>query len=179
MKKIALFFTVFTGITLSLLSQTNTPDVKIYAYAQSVVPGINPNSKAIDESGKEINVKPKSRMNYLIYIEQKKSATIQPATIWIKDKCYSITYEEVKQTPVELSSSNLMSDKKKIELVPKTKNKVLKLILTGVVEGQTIHSTTLKKLIAKNNLVIGYNWKAKTYYATLRNIKMLEPLAAM
>jgi hypothetical protein len=179
MKKIALFFSAFTGITLSLLSQTNTPVVKIYAYAQSVVPGVNPNSKAIDESGKEINVEPKSRQNYLIYLEQKKSAAIQPTTIWIKDKNYSLSYDEVKQTPVELSSSNLMNDKKKMELVPKTKNKVLKLILTGVIEDQAIISTTLKKLIAKNNLVISYNWKGKTYYAALKNIKMLEPLAAM
>ena len=179
MKKIALFFTVFTGITLSLLSQTNTAVIKVYAYAQSVVPGVNPNSKAIDESGKEINVKPKSRLNYLIYLEQKKSATIRPTIIWIKDKCYSITYEEVKQTPVELSSSNLMSDKKKMELVPKTKNKVLKLILTGEIEDKGKQSTNLKKLIAKNNLVISYNWKGKMYYATLKNIKTLEPLATM
>jgi hypothetical protein len=179
MKKIASFFTVFTGITLSLLSQTNTPVVKVYAYAQSVVSGVNPNNKAIDESGKEIKAIPKSRLNYLFYLEQKKSATIQPTTIWIKDKSYSITYEEVKQTPVELSGSNLMNDKKKMELVPKTKNKVLKLTLTGVFEDQAIISSTLKKLIAKNNLVISYNWKGKTYYATIKNIKMLEPLAAM
>src|ERR1700704_3064431 len=163
MKKIALFFSAFTGITLSLLSQTNTPVVKIYAYAQSVVPG----------------VKPKSRQNYLIYLEQKKSAAIQPTTIWIKDKNYSLSYDEVKQTPVELSSSNLMNDKKKMELVPKTKNKVLKLILTGVIEDQVMISTTLKKLIAKNTLVISYNWKGKTNYAALKNIKMLEPLASM
>jgi hypothetical protein len=179
MKKIVLFFTVFTGISFSLLSQSKTPVIKIYAYAQSVVPGVNPNSKAIDESGKEIKVNPKSRLNYLIYIEQKKSTTIQPANIWIKDQCYSLAYEEVKQTPVELSGSNLMSDKKKIELVPKTENKILKLILTGVMEDKGKHSTTLKKLMAKNKVVIGYNWKGKMYYATLKNIKMLEPLAAM
>ena len=145
MKKILLFFAVFSGMTLSLLSQTNTPVIKIYAYAQSVVSGVNPNSKTIDESGKEITVKPKSRLNYLIYFEQNKSATIQPINIWIKDKKYIITYEEVKETPVELPSSNLMSDKKKMELVPKTENKVLKLIITGEIEDKGKPSATLKK----------------------------------
>jgi hypothetical protein len=179
MKKILLFFAVLSGMTLSLLSQTNTPVIKIYAYAQPVVPGVNPNSKAIDESGKEISVKPKSHVNYLIYFVQKKSATIQPINIWIKEKKYMITYEEVKETPVELPSSNLMSDKKKMELVPKTENKVLKLIITGEILDKGKPSATLIKLIGKNGLVISYTWKGKKYYAGLKNIKMLEPLAAM
>ena len=179
MKKIALFITVFSGMTLPVLSQTRNPVIKIYAYAQSVVPGVNPNSKAIDESGKEISVKPKSRLNYLIFLEQKKSATIRPINIWMKDKKYIITYEEVKETPIEFSSSNLMSDKKKMELVPKTENKVLKLIITGEMEDKAKSSAVLKKLIGKNALVISYTWKGKKYFAKLKNIKMLEPLVAM
>lgn len=179
MKKTALFFTVFCGMTFSLLSQAKTPVIKIYAYAQSVIPGVNPNRKAIDESGNEIKVKPKARLNYLVYIEQKKSATVQPINIWMKDKRYSLTYEEVKETPVELASSNLMSDKKKTVLVPKTKNKVLKLTITGVIEDKGKPSAALKKLIDKNGLVISYIWKGKKYYTELKNIKILEPLAAM
>ena len=179
MKKSTLFFTAYTIISLSLLSQTKTPVIKIYAYAQSVVPGVNPNSKAIDESGTEIKVKPRSRVNYLIYLEQRKSASIQPVNIWMKDKMYIIKYEEVNETPVELSSSNLLKDKKKMELVPKTENEILKLTITGEVHDKGKSSSTLQKLISKNDLVISYSWKGKTYYAALKNIKMLEPLAAM
>ena len=92
---------------------------------------------------------------------------------------YIIKYEEVNETPVELSSSNLLKDKKKMELVPKTENEILKLTITGEVHDKGKSSSTLQKLISKNDLVISYSWKGKTYYAALKNIKVLEPFAAM
>lgn len=162
-----------------VFSSEKAPIIKVHAYSQAITRGIDPGKGVINENGTEERQHVKPGIQYLIYLEQPGTASIKPELIWIHGVGYSINSVIVTKTPVVLENQEVYGESKKNILVQKTSNKVIQLILTGISDPPANRPATVKKLIAASDLVVSYFWKGKRYYAGVKKIKMLEPVAAM
>lgn len=148
------------------------PVVKVYAYAQPVASGIRQQTVSTDGGNEKLVTAPRQGMNYFIFIEYKRSKGIRPVYIWMDDKLYTVQVEEVS-TPYYISTAEKIPNKQN-QLVPKTKNKVLRLSFSGEAKG--VNWTGDKN---KEGIVIMYTCRKKSHYVTLDKITMLEPAAMM
>ena len=149
--------------------------VKAYAYAEPVLPGTI--KRSIDEKGNQVEQKPKSAVNYLFYLEYKKSITINPTGIWFKDKAYYAKAEPVKKTPVEMVNYNIPNQPEKITLVPATTGKVSSLFPDYSKTIDFKPTGRLKKLLIDCDVVFEYMYRGKRHYKAVKKITMLEPVA--
>ncbi len=152
----------FLFITFVLFGQT-TPVKKVYAYSQQIIPGKKPS--------KEIKLKE----HYRVFIVSDTKQIIQINGIWIKQNYYRFTVSGKLKTPVQMNGAE---EQHKI-LVPKTTNRVVELILTGLYEPSPRPGATLSKLLITNEVVIAYQWKGKEYFAPAKTIKELSPFIGM
>jgi len=157
MKKILLF--TFLLFTASALFAQKKGTVKIDAYKQSVIAGKAPGG-IITEGGTAPEAKHKASEAIFIYTSS--SVMIEPLSIWIKGKEYRVEAEKVT-TPVMLHP--------KKELVPRTTNKVLRLIPKDGLPKK--HFAMGKSLANKNDVVVFYVQNGKYYYAIVEKFSSL------
>jgi len=166
MKKILLFSAIFI-VGLNLFAQ---PTVKIFAYEQDNLPGTRP-AGVVDENGKPIK-KAAPKKNYFIYLSFKQKYSIKPVQIFIKGQAYEVGSCTLKKTPVEYIDNMIPNNSGKRILVPATNDIALEIPVAEPSAGQK-KTSNLQKLTAKNDVVVAYTWKNKTYYATMKQIKKL------
>jgi hypothetical protein len=174
MKK--LFFSWLTIMALMQVQAQSTVNkaVKIYGYSQVTLPGIIP--VETDEQGNRIRKMPERKPMYHIYIvSDKPGITIND--LYIKREKYSFQTEKVLHTPVLEERPDIPEKGTKKTLVPKSAGTVFKLAPVEAA-GQTKAAAALQNLLKKSELVVGYTLAGKKYYATLKKIIVLEPIAA-
>lgn len=167
MKKELLLISLFFG-----LASFSQPPIKVFAFEQDNFPGTKP--AVTDENGNPVR-KVATRKNYFIYLSFNKSYNIRPSHVFVKGKLFTIKTMSLRNTPIEHVNSNIPNQPEKIVLVPATTNKVLQLKLNES-EGLTTTTNSIKKLTEKNDVVVEYSWKNKTYFATIQKLKTLEPV---
>ncbi len=170
MKKNLLFFIAFI-LSLNLFSQ---PVIKVFAFEQESLPGTIP-AGVRDENGNPVK-KAATKKNYFIFLSFKKTYNITPSQIFIRGKTFTIQTTEIRTTPIEHTNYNIPNKPEKTILVPQTNNKVFELkINEATTQGKK--TVSVQKLTDKNEIVIVYLWKSKKYFATLKKLKKLEPIA--
>ena len=167
----------FGFILLSVCSWSQQTAIsKVYAYAQETSGGMRPQT-TIHEDGKEQMLSKAAKRNYIIYAEQLKSTQISFVTLWIDGKAYNLK-ADIVVTPVEMMTGE-GNKAEKIILAPATNNKTWSISPGALIAKPSKPSSTLQKLIDKNELVIVYRWKGKLYYSPIRKIKKLDPAVAV
>lgn len=161
---------ILLQVVLLVQAQTYT-GVKVYAYRQPVVSGVNPGG-IIDESGKEVTTARSPRFNTRVYVTHSPKVMLNATEVYINGIKHEVKVDNITKTPVTFSSSNIL-DKTEKELVPKTGNKVLLLTPTRSVTSQP--NSCVRKLIANNNVIVGYTIKGKKYYTAVKDFTRLEP----
>jgi hypothetical protein len=160
MKKLII---VLFALTAGLIASSQ-PSLKIYGYAQSHLPGMVP--KGTSGNG--------AQTSYFVYLQHSSSVKITPAALWIHGKRTAFKPEEA-DLPVVITNNNIPGKPVKTTLVPKNGLKTISFqqLKTGLGDKTT---SSINKLSAKNELVIEYKWKGKTWYKTLKKLTVLEPL---
>jgi hypothetical protein len=172
MKYFLILITLSLLLSTKLFAQSRT-DVKLYAYARPVTGGIMPKIST-QENGSQTMVKPKTKFNYLFYLEGPKKLRIYPVELWLKGERHGVKSTDVNTTPVEISTGELPQYTKTITLVPKTNNKVIKLDLAVAVNGKDFLKAKAKA--EANDVVLVYKYAGKFYYAVQNKIRILDPI---
>jgi hypothetical protein len=167
------FSAILLLVAIKAWSQT-TALTNVYAYSQPVIPGTMP-SVLIGENGKQEEVKPAERVNYLLYAVQRRSTSISFITVWINGKAYPIKADSVSVIPLQMDVPGKETYKETVTLVPETKHKVWVISPGSMIAAPARPSATLQKLIKKSELVVVYKWKGKLYYHAVRKINKLPP----
>lgn len=151
------------AVCITATAQVKPVIKKIFAYRQATVPGIPPAG----------NAERKPTYNYWIYIEN--SEKISVADIWISGKRFSVKTEPVTKTPVMKINYNGSSGVDTVTLVPASRYNVMLIYPSGKIKDSSIGSKYVSGLIKKSELVIGYFWKGKKYFAPIKAFISLEP----
>ena len=162
------FLALYTVIAVCITATAQIKPVikKIFAYRQTTVPGIPPAG----------NAERKPTYNYWIYIENSgKSEKFSVADIWISGKRFSVKTEPVTKTPVMKLNYNGASRVDTVILVPESRYNVMLIYPSGKIRDSSIGSKYVSGLIKKSELVIGYFWKGKKYFAPIKAFISLEP----
>jgi len=157
------------GILISLAGAAQ-PSVKLYGYSQVSTPGMVPQRDIPNENGGTVKTRIyDSIISFFIYTRA--SVAIRPSQVYLNGKWQSATSLAISSTPVKSEQPV------KKTLVPSTKLKVLQLLPGDLVSNMTI-SSSLKKMMAVNELIVAYTWKGKKYYVPLKKITVLQPIHA-
>ena len=165
-----LFLLISLGFGLTSFTQ---PAIKTFAFEQDNVPGTKP-AGVTDENGNLVR-KVAARKNYFIFLSFNKAYNITPTQVFIRGNLLTVTSTLNRKTPIELVNNNIPNKPQTITLVPATSNKVLE-IQVNEAPGENAKSTTVQKLTNKNEVVVVYSWKKKTYFLTLKKLKKLDPV---
>jgi hypothetical protein len=152
---------------------------KVYAYAQGIMPGIKQDVQVIEggEPSKPATEITETRVSYSIYAEQSGPYKVIFKTAWIKGKAYPVKADKMI-TPVEMKVEEEGSDGK-IILAPASQQPVWVLTPGTLFSKQPVVGASLRKLVAKHELVLVYTWKNKVYYYPVKKIKNLPPVIAI
>ena len=168
MKKYLLFFSLII-IGSGIHSQ---PSVKVFGFEQESSPGtVAANVK--DENGNPIR-KAATQKNYFIYLSVKQKHGIAPQQVFIGGGAFSVETRIMEKTPIGHVNNNIPGRAEQTTLVPKTNDKVIELKIADPL--QVEKTSTLQKLIKKNDVVISYTRKNKKYFAILKKLKKLDPV---
>lgn len=174
MKKNAYFLlSLSLFICASVSAQVKTPIKKIHAYKQENIPGIRP--VEFDEKGNRLQKERRPTYNYWFYIEIPAKEKITVADLWISGKRYSAKNETLNKTPVQKIIYSASGGPDTAILVSKTINKVILTYPSGQLKDSVIGSRYISNLIRNSELVIGYYWKGKKYFAAVKSLVNLEP----
>ena len=150
------------------------PTLELRGYKQLIFPGTVP-VRISEGEGSSGTVKRGPSANYFLYLSYSRSETIQPLQVWINKKPYAVSVEAVGPTPIEHTNRNIPTRPVKTVLVPKTTQNVVRLVPQREAATTASLTTTAKKLVTANELVVSYKWKGKTYYKALKTLKELDP----
>jgi hypothetical protein len=157
----------------SFAPKQRCPIARVYAYSQTVSPGVSPKGP-IEEGGNESKSGAgNSKSNYFIYMLSKKKYNFSPTVLWIKGQGFEVKMDTITQLPVKLSNNG-----KTIQLVPSTSKRVVMLTAGAVMNFFAPPPPELQKLLDTNELVIEYRWNSKACYFSIPKIKVLERVAA-
>ncbi len=148
--------------------------VKLYGYAQVVIPGAAPRGD-IAEGGQRLPAADYRRWNYFIYLDNGSGKRVYPLELWIGGKRQGVTFTEVDSTPVTQVNRNITRNPRTVTLVPKTTGKVLQ--LTPATEPEKKATARAARLATENELVLVYRMGGKTHYRVVQKMERLEPLA--
>lgn len=151
--------------------QVKCPVKKIYAYKQASLPGIQP--RTAEKGGDER----KETFNYWLYLTIPDSKNININNIWIAGKKFAVKTETVEASPVNKSNNISSTGNETIELVPKTKHRVILIYPSGLNNDADDLSAKILKKIEKNELVISFTRKDKKRFAGKKLITVLNPEA--
>lgn len=113
---------------------------------------------------------PKLMNSHFIFIETAKNCIPAITQVWIAEKAYNVTVEEIRDLPVVLQSSDPRA--KADTLVTSTSNRVFRIVPTGEV---TTHARK-KPAMKKNKVIIEYTVNSKPGSFAIRDIKRLTPI---
>ncbi|TBR18579.1 MAG: hypothetical protein EPO57_06620 [Chitinophagaceae bacterium] len=175
MKK-KLITSILFGLLLNsaVFAQYSFPIKEIYAYKQDNIPGIL--QKITDEKGNTIRTEHLPTYNYWFYIETDNLEEIEPVDLWISGKRFKAKCEKIATTPVTklIYPANTLGDT--TYLVPNTNNKIVLAYPIGLISDMaTFRSRYLARIIKNSELVLGYYWRGKKYFARSKTIVLLEP----
>ena len=160
-------------ISLSLSSFTQTSDVRLYGFRQTVLSGTHETNQT-DEQGKEIKAEEKIYNTTFIYFSYPPNEALYPVEIWMNGSQYSVKTKPVT-TPVEMAYDNGTDNPDRVILIPYTTDTVVQLMLSDKLPSKT---NGIKKSLAEtNDLVIVYKKNGKLYSQTLKKIKGLRTIA--
>lgn len=145
---------------------------RLYGYSQVVTPGIAARGD-IDANGNTTGKKQETRYSYQIFLVTAAKTRVYPVELWIKGNPYSARPEAVQQTPVEQVDDNVPAYPQKKVLVPKTTQKVTRLVPAPHIGSKT--SAKAKQLAGTNEVVLVYKQGGKTYHKTLKQLTPLPP----
>ncbi len=172
-KKIFIGCFLFCLFTAPSFSQLILPIKKIHAYKQATIPGIPQTS--FDENGNKIIASRKPTFNYWIYVEFQKSEKIEIVDLWISGIRFKAKSETINSLPVKKIIYTANSGNDTVLLMPPTSQNVLLTYPIDLLNKNSNSSTYLNKLIKQSELVIGFYWNGKKYFASTKQIKLLEP----
>jgi hypothetical protein len=104
----------------------------------------------------------------------KKKHSITPQQIFIDGGAFSVETRATEKTPIGHVNNNIPGRPEQTTLVPKTNNKVIELKIADPLQVEA--TSTIQKLIKKNDVVVSYTWKNKKYFAVLKKLKKLDPI---
>ena len=165
----------FLAIITSCFAQVKTPVKRSYGYKQASIPGIIPRYEENSEIQPTAKTKPKQTYNYWFYLEISKTEKINITGLWISGVQHDIKTETVNDLPVRKIIFTGLDKNDTTIMVPLTKNKVVLVYPSGETTIKKTNSNYIKRLTSKNELVIRYLWKNKTHYATIKNLKEINP----
>ena len=169
-----IFIPVFLLIVIvSGFTQAKPLVKKVYGYKQASIPGIVPDyteENDIQPSGK---TKPKLNFNYWFYLEYPKTEKINVTGLWISGIRHDIKTDTITDLPVRKIIFTGMKKNDTTIMVPVTKNKIILVYPSG--KSKINDSKYELNLAHLNELVVRYVWKNKTYYTTIKKLKVLDP----
>ena len=165
---------VFLSVTFSVHAQS-FKGVKLYAYSQIVIPGVAPKD-VITEDGKNVSTVRKQKKNMWVYLTHPSSVTLKQCEIYIDGVKYKAKAEHISKTPVTYTDYNIPDFPKTIVFVPKTTSRVALITPTETVKSTP--SSTLKKMIKENQVVVAYIINGKRYYSAVKKFTVIEPAVA-
>lgn len=176
MKNKYLYAFLSSFLISAVSSAQYSPILKKYAYSQITTPGTVPVDT--DENGNPIAKKNEPSPLYYIYVTIAKKDAIKVTELWIKGKRYSLQQEEILETPVEMINTDVSDNPKRKIMVPKTKNKVLRLAPVRILP-ENKPGSYVKQLMSKSEVVIVCYRRGKKYFASVKKIIVLPPLAGV
>ena len=166
--------TLFLLAAYALSAQTSGD--KLYGFSQVTIPGAAAAKRVTDDAGNVVERRTEDlKVNHFIYLTTTSKTRVYPIEVWIKGKAFSARTEAVANTPVQVSGVVVMGRTQKTTLVPKTTQKVTRLIPTPLTASKS--SQKAKTLAGENELVVVYKQGGKTFYKTLKTITELSPQA--
>lgn len=136
------------------------PVIKLYGFSQPASPGTVKARNPTDPSKKDWH----TRLNYTFYLESKE--TIKPVEVWVNQQRFAISATQQLYSPVKHPAKDSI-------IVPFSNKKLWEFTKTNTLPALSNTSIKLKKLIRENELVVGYIWKGKKYYVSLKKIRGL------
>lgn len=174
--KYKILILTFILLTTTYLLQAQSASSKLYGFSQAVIPGAAAAKRVTDDAGNVVERRTEDiRMNYFIYLSTVAKTRVYPIEVWIKGNAFSARPETVASTPVQVLGNVVMGRTQKTTLVPKTTQKVTRLIPIPLAANKS--SQKAKALAAENELVVVYKQGGKTFYKTLKSITELSPQA--
>jgi hypothetical protein len=145
------------------------PSLKLYGYSQTTTPGTI--RVDVPEEGGGTTKAPLFFTHYYVFLSMSQSTSIQVKEIWVDGKWRKIGNQETVTTPF------FSGGPERKLLVAATKLKVKQLNVGDTLD--TIKpSSTLKKLMKNNELIVAYTWKGKKYYLALKKLTVLPKIHA-
>ena len=159
-------------VMMTTISCAQSKKVRVYAYQQSVLPGTR--QITIDESGAAKEAAPKVSNNTLLYVEIPQNKNVDPKHVWINGKLFNVK-TSTSTSPVIIPNT-LHPGKPADTLVHSTTNVVLQ--LTPSPSAETFNpSSTAKRKMKSNELVLHTIEDGKDCYYYVEHIKKLDPVA--
>lgn len=150
------------------------PVVKAYAYSQKTISGIREEIVNDDEGVKQRESP--FPTTYFLYAEVKKGTKLSVTGVWIENKYYSSALKKVK-TPVLLENESVPL-KEKDTLLKRTSNDVFALTLNEEKKWESPNAD-IKKLTENNKAIFFLKYNNTLVNVPVKNIKELQPKAAM
>lgn len=174
--KANLLFLVLITTPFFVSAQANTCLLKTYAYSRTVLGGAPP-ADVVELGGNVIKAEAKNNKQYYIYLKTCYVSQVTVTSVWIQGTSYSAKAEKAK-TPVILTNTSLSTKGLKETLVSKTASNVWEIMLERD-DTMLKPAPSMQQLIKSNAIVITGILKGKSFSTFLKNIKELEPLAAL
>lgn len=147
------------------------PAIRLMAYSQEITPGMIRAREIPAENGETGGSQENHvTLRYYIYAAISSGSAVQFTQCWIRGKAYAVAATVPEKTPV------IIEQPEKRTLVPKTTRKVFRLEPGDNLSLPEKHTAYFNSLLAKNELVLEYNWKGHHYYATLKKFSRLGKL---
>ena len=170
MKKLILAFILLS--CSCILHAQSYSGVKIFGFQQSVSGGKRPTA-AINEKNVAGTVAATPRKNLWLYLALPAKTVVSVTELYMDGKKYKVKTEKIVKTPVEYTDAAIPDEPKTTVMVPATKQPVVKLTPLSAVAFSP--NSTLRKLLAANEVVVGYTVKGKKYYTALKKLTYLDP----
>ncbi|HET6722772.1 MAG TPA: hypothetical protein VFH07_08480 [Chitinophagaceae bacterium] len=165
----------FSTVIVSCFAQAKTPVKRSYGYKQATIPGIIPRYEENSSIQPIDKTQPKQTFNYWFYLEISKTEKINITGLWISGIQHDIKTETINDLPVRKIIFTGLDKNDTTIMVPVTKNKVVLVYPSGETTNKKSHSSYIKQLTSKNDLVIRYLWKNQTYYTAIKKLKEINP----
>ena len=176
--KMAYPFLLLTAILLMATTglRAQSKSDRLFGYSQVTTPGIAKADEIenLDGTVTKTNERGNNKRHF-IYLSTLAKTSVYPIEVWIKGEAFSARPESIAGTPVEISGPVVMGRPQKITLVPKTTQKVTRLIPIPLMEGKSTNKGAT--LAQENELVVVYKQGGKTIYKTLKTLKELSTKA--
>lgn len=166
MKK-GLLFSVLIAYLLPLPAQ---PVSRLFIYERAFYPGMVRQRDIPAEKNGTSTGQSNATVQYLIYAGIMGQPVPAFRKIWLKGNWYSIDQTKKVSSPVYSSPPD------SIQLVPKSKQTIVRITAGKIVQGKAASFPALQKMMQQQEAILCYSWKGKFYYHPVQTITLLEPV---